>query len=82
MRTVKINFDKIPMNKQTMLAIGYLSGWASQLYDKVLIYATRLDEDHLSLPDLIANYEKTGTNQRYTIGAVGDAKTNTYSFHS
>ena len=83
MRTVKINNANIPSNEATRQAIGYLSLWATQLYDVVTISGKYLGPDaSLLVPDLIAYYKNSATGQEYTIGAVGDAKTNTYSFHS
>lgn len=83
MRTVTIDRENIAMSKMVINAIGYLSLWASHLYDSVRISVTSYgDAQSQFVPDLIAHYRNSTTGQEYTIGAVGDAKTNTYSFHS
>lgn len=83
MRIVTINNANVPSNEATREAIGYLSLWGTQLYDAVTISGEYLGPDaSLLVPDLIAYYRNTKTGQEYTIGAVGDAQSNSYSFHS
>ena len=80
MRELTIKIENLPRNKDVLAAIGYLSTWAFNGYDKVMIVKDHGDDDDPKFPDMIAYYENTVTGQHYVIGAIFSG--NAYSFHS
>ncbi len=83
MREISINLDCGQFTKEMRDAIGYLSMWAFDMYDKVVIYRDHgNDEGGDKYPDLIAYYQNTTTWSKYVIGAVWNESTQQYSFHS
>lgn len=63
--------------RETYKAIGYLSTWAIEAFQKVRIFTTH---DNM----IMAQYSTTdsGGDRYYVIGAVWNEKERTYSFHS
>lgn len=80
MREIRINIAKVPLNSQTQDAIGYLSLWAYEHYDKLNIHLDFANKEGARCPDLLAYYQNTATNSQYVIGAIFSG--NSYSFHS
>lgn len=80
-RTIEITFQEDPkiykeFIHQAQKAIGRLSLWGIDGYDKVTIWP-----DGKGL-DFIAHYENTQNSSKYTIGAIWREDTKEYSFHS
>jgi len=74
---IRTNRSATVMTRQsTKIAIGYLSSWAIDSYNEVLIC------DDFAEDSFIAHYDNTKTGGKYTIGAIYHKETDTYSFHS
>ena len=83
MRTVTLNIDQEKVfdvrercPKEFSQALGYLAGWAIDLYDTVSIV------DDREPGDLAAYYTHSENDKRYVIGAVWHPEESRYSFHS
>lgn len=56
-------------------AIGYLSTWGAASYDKVVIWAD-------GPASMVAHYTSSSHTRTYTIGAIWNADTQRFGFHS
>lgn len=83
MRTVTLNIDQEKVfdvrerhHEEFIQAVGYLVGWAFDLYDTVSIV------DDREPGDLAAYYANSENDKRYVIGAIWHPEEGRYSFHS
>jgi hypothetical protein len=60
------------------IALGYLCSWCIDTYDQVIIW----HDLGFHRMNLLANYISHLTGNKYTICAVWQSETETYSFHS